>query len=62
MGEIEDLRKKEHHFSDIMMIVQAIKIEEKEAMFYGTKFSTYEMDVQIPHSICTKVSKKNNIF
>ena len=30
-------------------------------MPYGRKFSTYEMDVQVPYSILPEIQEKNNI-
>ena len=31
-------------------------------MSYGRKFSTYEMDVQVSHSVHTKIQKESNIW
>lgn len=43
-----------------MMSVQAIK-KQKKGVAYGREFSTYQVVVQVSHSVHAQVQKENNI-
>ena len=50
--------KQRNILSDRMVIVQAPKRKEVP---HGRKLSTYEMGMEVPHSIYAEISEKNNL-